>query len=94
MTRGHRRPSRASQATLLGFSAVAIASAALLSVGIGWIATDSARDSGMAAAATVRQGDIEGDIWSVIDVADIDAPLSAAAVAELNDLLPSAFRPR
>jgi diguanylate cyclase (GGDEF)-like protein len=94
VTANLRRPSRASRAKLLTFFVLMIVCAGALSVVIGFVATSSARRSGLDAAATVRQGDIEAGLWSALDAADFEASLAPGAVADLDRIVPTSFGAR
>ncbi len=94
MTANQRRPSRASRAKLLTFFVLMVVCAGALSVVIGFVATGSARSSGLDAAATVRQGDIEHDLWSVLNADDFQGPLAPGAVGDLDRIVPTSFGAR
>ncbi len=76
------------------FFALTVVCAGALSLVIGWVATHSARSSGLDAAATVRQGDLEQVVWSILDAPEVGAPLSADAVADLDRIMPTSFGAR
>jgi diguanylate cyclase (GGDEF)-like protein len=78
----------------LTFFVLMIVCAGALSVVIGFVATGSARSSGLDAAATVRQGDVEHDLWSVLDSDDFQATLAPGAVADLDRVVPTSFGAR
>jgi diguanylate cyclase (GGDEF)-like protein len=78
----------------LTFFVLMIVCAGALSVVIGFVATSSARRSGLDAAATVRQGDIEAGLWSALDAADFEASLAPGAVADLDRIVPTSFGAR
>lgn len=89
-----RRLHRSPVGTIVVFAVAMLVFVAGLGALIAVTVTVSGENDSLALAARVRQGDIESDLWSVIDPDDLSTQLSGRDVAILDQTVPGAFGSR